>query len=46
MAEFAVFTVLTFAATWAAWLVSAHVAAIPRGDWMARLRVVGIDIEF
>jgi membrane protease YdiL (CAAX protease family) len=29
MAELTVFTVLTFAATWAAWLVSAHLAAVP-----------------
>jgi membrane protease YdiL (CAAX protease family) len=29
MAELAVFTVLTFAATWTAWLVSAHLAALP-----------------
>jgi hypothetical protein len=29
MAELAVFTVLTFAATWAAWLVSAHLPALP-----------------
>jgi membrane protease YdiL (CAAX protease family) len=29
MAELAVFTVLTFAATWAAWLVSAHLAVLP-----------------
>jgi membrane protease YdiL (CAAX protease family) len=29
MAELAVFTVLTFAATWTTWLVSAHLAALP-----------------
>jgi hypothetical protein len=29
MADLAVFTALTFAATWAAWLVSAHLAALP-----------------
>jgi membrane protease YdiL (CAAX protease family) len=29
MAGLAVFTVLTFAATWAAWLASAHLAALP-----------------
>jgi hypothetical protein len=29
MIELAVFTVLTFAATWAAWLASAHLAALP-----------------
>jgi sugar phosphate permease len=29
MVELAAFTVLTFAATWAAWLVSAHLAALP-----------------